>query len=339
MQGIEMQYTEHEKERGGLAFSQDGKTWEKASICCPELSFPRISEALGAKGTYRKARKDTLDLLTEARARLNAQQETPKEGKEDGANRQLQGRDTRTNTTANTTENGTKQNKNTFSDKSGSVGRTIAREATKLFGNTPQDGNRTDSQKSNFKTGSMEHTGALEQTGRMDKEDSSATGELATRYNAPDRLNNNQDNKLNAWGRTRAKQHVTGDKGTARAAIQWIFTDESRDNENKKSNAKSRLYTEKLREQAEYQSAFLARQKQIKEKTKALASKLASLQAYYEKKYLKRQSLKEQRRKKFAILNRKLASLQAFYDQKFMRSQSHMEEREDQATSYQDIFH
>lgn len=71
MRGVEMAYTDRGGNGGGLAFSLDGQTWEKASIACPELSYPNISQTLGAKGRYRKARPEARKLLEEARAKLD----------------------------------------------------------------------------------------------------------------------------------------------------------------------------------------------------------------------------------------------------------------------------
>lgn len=72
LQGIEMQYTDHGQGRGGLAFSADGKTWKKASQVCPELVYGEISRALGASGSYRKARKEIAKLVADARAARSA---------------------------------------------------------------------------------------------------------------------------------------------------------------------------------------------------------------------------------------------------------------------------
>lgn len=67
LKGVEMQYTQH-GDAGGLAFSADGKTWEKASKACPELSYNNIAKQLGASGSYRKARAGIAKIAADARA-------------------------------------------------------------------------------------------------------------------------------------------------------------------------------------------------------------------------------------------------------------------------------
>lgn len=69
LRGIEMQYTDRGNGRGGLAYSADGKTWIKASSACPEMTYPALSAALGAKaGSYRKARAGIAKIVADARA-------------------------------------------------------------------------------------------------------------------------------------------------------------------------------------------------------------------------------------------------------------------------------
>lgn len=75
LRGIEMQYTDHGQGRGGLAYSADGKTWIKASSACPEMTYPALSAALGARaGSYRKARKGIAQIVEDARARIRSGQ-------------------------------------------------------------------------------------------------------------------------------------------------------------------------------------------------------------------------------------------------------------------------
>lgn len=81
LRGIEMQYTDHEG-RGGLAYCMDGKTWHKASAVCPAMSYPEIAGALGASGSYRRARKGIAEIAAEARLARPAVQ-PPKDAPEE----------------------------------------------------------------------------------------------------------------------------------------------------------------------------------------------------------------------------------------------------------------
>lgn len=75
LRGIEMQYTDRGQGRGGLAYSADGKTWIKASSACPEMTYPALSAALGAKaGSYRKARAGIAKIVEDARQRIKSGQ-------------------------------------------------------------------------------------------------------------------------------------------------------------------------------------------------------------------------------------------------------------------------
>ena len=314
LKGVEMQYTEHPDGGGGLAFSIDGKRWEKASTLCPELAFPRISEALGAKSKYRKARADTLKILSEARAKLEETKQPLDEVKDV---HQQQGRNTGTPAGNNQPKSRTSKDSTAIPEESRGLGRPVERETSKLSGDEPQNRNRTSSQESDFKTGSMEYTGKTQQTRPMDQKNTETTRESSNGLNETNRSNTGQDNKLNARRGTGAEQRTTGNQGSARTIIQWSFTDESGNNENQKRNDK---ITTSLEEKTALQAAFLANQKKLAEKTAILHKKLNSLQTFYNLRYLKRKTLKEQRRQKFITLNKKLDNLKNYYDKKFIQS-------------------
>lgn len=318
LHGVEMQYTEHAASGGGLAFSIDGKNWEKASSICPELSYPQISKALGAKG-YRKARGEIKTILAEARKNREAQNGSIQQQQQ--GNRGSQAGNSRI-------ENGTIQNSTAFSERPGGMGRPAKGQATEFSGVQPQSGNRTGGHENNITAGQMGDSRKVRSTGSLDQRNSKGTNRIPERPHETAGSNPESAGSPHARGGARAEQPATKYQRPVGSTIKWTFTDESRLDQSQKADSGTGTDSERLREQTAYRSAFLTNQKKIREKTDTLRKKFQSLQTFYSQRYLKKKTLKEQRRQKFMTLQNKLSSLQTFYDKKFIEKQYQVQEQD-----------